>query len=341
MSRFTYEIVAKSWGTGGVEGAMRNPNLVTVHHSAVKGNVAGYNIKSRLISYTAWHRKQGDAGLAYHFVIPMDRSQKIYVTNWLSGFTWHNANYDANQHSIAVLVDGNFQVEKPTKMQLRKLKQLLDDIQNNWFTKNGWFSFETKLNPQDPNTLYTYKGISVPCLHGHQEVAIGGASTTACPGLALLPKVTEYRNKKGLVDWDGAQPPVIDPCEKCKGELEIVKRDNVALSNRIEQYKADCRKKEAEKTELQNKLDKADHVIKTQEEIINSLTSEKDELAKKLDVCNGEIPKLKSQINVLKHTLQETADKLSECEARQTALSKFIKAIIKWFAELPKKRKRK
>jgi len=218
MSRFEYKWVGSQWGTLGVIG--ENPkNAVTIHHSAVLSNVNNYNPEQRAKTYSTYHKKKGNKGIAYNIMIPYDNSNIIYIVNYLNGYNWHNSNYEGNKQSLAILIDGNFEKEIPNNIQILKLKQLLDDLQDNWFQQNGWVNFETDITPKNKDAIHTYSGgISVPSLHYHNEIAQKGYST-ACCGQHLILYVLEYRNKGGNVGWGTSPTTPTNPCQKEKTEI--------------------------------------------------------------------------------------------------------------------------
>jgi regulator of replication initiation timing len=228
--RYKYVVVADSWGTGGTI-KRTTFNSVTIHHSAVRATNNGvYDPRLRAIAYARLHRSQGNKGIAYNFFVPYDDTDIIYVVNYTSGHNWHNGNGQANEKALATLVDGHFDLEHPHPTQLLKTKQINDDLQNNWFTTNKWYSFETNINPKNTAVRRTYsEGIVVCQLHWHNEVA-QAKWKTACCGKNLMPYIAEYREKAGNVNWGVTPPPPppppppapepIDPCKDIKVELE-------------------------------------------------------------------------------------------------------------------------
>jgi hypothetical protein len=121
------------------------------------------------------HAGHGWPGLAYHFVIGKDGT--VAQTNSFADITWHDA---INNDSIGILLVGYFHSpknEKPTKEQLKSLKELLDQL----CTQHPEF-------PADHDDVV-----------GHRE-----RSSTACPGDNLIGYVKDYRHKKGVVKWGKA-----------------------------------------------------------------------------------------------------------------------------------------
>ena len=109
----------------GKEFSKRDMSLVdtlTVHHSASETGKFGPEDFARWhISPTGTFAKYGGApGICYHFSIAGDGT--ISQVNDLDRKVWHSIN--ANINTIAVELDGNFEIEEPTKKQLDSLKRL-------------------------------------------------------------------------------------------------------------------------------------------------------------------------------------------------------------------------
>lgn len=271
MTRFNYKVVASLWGTGGLI-ANSKFTSVTIHHSAVKSSVNNYSSERRAKTYAQYHRKKGNKGIAYHIFIGRDNTNDIYITNFLTGHTWHNSNFEGNKQALAILVDGNFEVEKPSEMQLKKLRQLLDDLSSNWFTNNKWYSFETRINPKS-HLKRKYSGITVFNCHWHNEVAQKG-NATACCGNNLETYIKDYRYKKGQVTWgvDKPKPPTnLKPCQKELDKIQDLELEIKELELEIENLKGLNLNLENETKELTTQLKESNEIIKTQDGIINTL----------------------------------------------------------------------
>lgn len=281
--RYIYDVIAGEIGNTGGHGPMKTPHAVTIHHSAVVRN-GSENGKEIAKAYCSYHGGK----MPYHFLITRKESDPIFCTQYVTQFTYHNANYTANRDCIAICVDGNFQTQNPSATQLKKLKQLLDDIANNWFSKNGWVAWETSINPKNNSKVLNYQGVSVKTLHYHNEVAQPGHGT-ACCGANLIPKVVEYRNKGGNVSWGSTPEPTPDPCQKVRDQLASEKKSHAVTAANLKksnEAKAKCQKKVAEleqtiercKTTIQEK----DTKITSQRAVINKLEEEKKILEKNL-----------------------------------------------------------
>jgi hypothetical protein len=117
----------------------------------------------------------GSKGLQYHFKI--DNVGQIFQIRPFNITTWHAGNLPVNNHSIAVCLDGNFEVQQPTREQFESLKQLLD-----------WLSTQ---HPEFPAVQGDVSAHSEVIDHTYFP---GG---TACCGANLRPYVIEYRTTGG------------------------------------------------------------------------------------------------------------------------------------------------
>jgi hypothetical protein len=228
MARFEYRNVINAIGTLGGYGYYV-PKYVTIHHSAATGYLKDNDL-DRFRLYKNYH-----AGvMPYAISIPYENDDLIYITQYLNTWTVHCGNAKGNTESFPVLVDGNFQTQAPLDVQLAKLKQVLDDIQTGWFQGNGYTLPQmnvqsTYLNDVTVNALW--ETIHVPTLHYHNEIAQKryplpgggwGSAATACCGQNLIPKVVEYRDKRGKVNWDFISKE--DEMYKEKYEAEVKKK---------------------------------------------------------------------------------------------------------------------
>ena len=303
MKRFPYKIVVKSWKLGTAE-MFTNPSnkvSVTLHHAGVDCNEDSSEKRIKTYAYYHIHVK-GKKGIAYQFVIPCDDNDPyIYITMYLDGVTWNASNFILNHKNIAVLVDGNYEKEYLSVIKKLKIKQLLDDIANNWFSKNGYIPFDKNINPKESRRVIvvskTWEGFSkVPPLNFHEEVAQPGWKTQ-CPGKNAIPYVKEYREKHGNVDW-GDHP--VDPCSEFKKEIEDLE-GNLKLCNI---HLQDC----------------GNEKKKLQQEILN-----RDEIIKKMQ---SRYDKLSHDY----HTLYKDYKNLQKKHAFCIAIRKLIDKILTWIA---------
>ncbi len=314
--RFEYKIVAKTWGTGGVE-AVINPTQfrgVTVHHSAVYARTTDNpEVRAKTFAYHHRHNK-GYRGIAYHIAIFRKPDNYIYITNWLNGITWHNSNWLGNHNMIAVLVDGDYTKQSPSNIQLQKLRQILDDLANNWFSENGWIKFDQNINPRINERIITvsktWQGFTkwYP-LNGHKEVAQAG-HTTACPG-RLMTYVKDYRLKQGKVSWGAVTPPP-PPKPKCEDQLK-------ACQNTLAQ-------KEAELKEMSKQVQQYIDRIKQLEATIQEQQSKIQEQGKTIMELGGAIKQLKGELVKCK---QES----NICSKIKDFVVKLLRLILEWLGK--------
>lgn len=197
MSKYTYEIVIEKLLQSKVGHGVMKPDMIVVHHSA-QGLEGNYDIIKRINTLAQGHiRKINNGGFAYHFYIPRDESDKIFVTRYLNQIQFHCSNADFNKRSLGILVEGDFENQKPTQTQLNKLKQLLDS-----FPKLFGNPDIANVNPKDNSTLRSGSGIEVNgTVFTHMEVAENRFPST-CAGKYLAPLVKNYRERQGNVNWD-------------------------------------------------------------------------------------------------------------------------------------------
>ena len=124
---------------------------ITVHHTAV---VLGTNSKApaRFRQHQTYHQSQGWPDLAYHVMI--DRAGNLYEGRPMEyrGDTF--TSYDPSGHFLPCL-EGDFNSESPTGLQIEALAQLCAWAANRW-------------------------GIDIETIGGHRDYA-----STSCPGTNL------------------------------------------------------------------------------------------------------------------------------------------------------------
>ena len=219
--RYEYKVIAGEIGNAGGRGAMPDPHSLTVHHSAVIRN-GSEDPKTVAASYCKYH----GGYMPYHFLIPYNDDNNIYVTQYVSQYTWHNSNGIGNKDSLAICIDGNFQEQQPKETQLKKFKQLLDDFNSDWFKQNGWSSALDGIRPKQKD-VWTYSdNKKVFTLHWHNEVAQIGHGT-ACCGKNLMPYVSEYRDKAGSVSWGQPVTPPAKPEDQAVWDWANLYREDV------------------------------------------------------------------------------------------------------------------
>ncbi len=325
MARFIYDIIAGEIGNKGGHGPMKTPHAVTIHHSAVV-RTGKENGKEIAKAYCNWHKNH----MPYHFLITRKKSDPIFCTQWVTQFTWHNANYTANKDCIAICVDGNFQSQKPSTVQLRKLKQLLDDLANNWFSKHNWVSFEKNINPKNNTKVINYQGVKVKTLHYHNEVAQPGHST-ACCGNKLIPYVKEYRNKKGKVKWGVNPKPTPKPTcseklKECEKNYKALDKKYVSKHTELEKLKRVYTKLEKDNKSLQTSLDAKNKQLKDKQVKINKLMPYSEAMGELYSILGLEGDSQTSSAVIRQVKLLKLQ--------KDNLLILIFKAIIKWLKNL-------
>lgn len=138
-------------------GTMKKEDIkyLIVHHEGVKTPLF-YDTYKRTLTDARVHVAKGWGHISYHYVI--DNVGDIFQCLPETEVGYHAGNLDVNNHSIAVCVQGNYEVQNFTPRQQKALRELCTYL----FTAR----------PDLPNLVW--EG-----LKGHNEVREGG---TACPG---------------------------------------------------------------------------------------------------------------------------------------------------------------
>jgi hypothetical protein len=145
---------------------LKKIDTLVVHHEAVY-MPASYNTLNRIIADAKYQIIKGFGHYSYHYTI--DNVGDVYLCVPENEVNYHAGNLAVNKNSLAVVVQGNMEIQKPTKAQ----EKALTDLCNYLFTQR----------PDIPKLLK--KGLKM-----HSEVR---TSTTACPGRYLKPVVIRIR----------------------------------------------------------------------------------------------------------------------------------------------------
>lgn len=309
--RYGYKVIAGAIGNNGGYGSM-NAHAVTIHHSAV---IRGGNEDGRAIAtaYCRYHKNH----MPYHFLITRKTSDPIWCTQWVTQFTYHNANYTGNRDCIAICVDGNFQSQDPSPAQLSKLNQLLDDLYHNWFSANGWMAFDKLINPRD-KIVHNYQGVKVRTLHWHNEVAQPGHSTSCC-GNTLKPYVEQYRNEGYIISAE--EEMYKEKYENLQKQHTTLKKKYNDLNTRYNKIAKQLESSKKQATSLTKQL-------KTLQKDMGALEAELKQEKAKNDTLNTRIQTLESQVKQLQKDIKE----LKEPQVTSNFLQRFIKWLKKILA---------
>lgn len=128
----------------------KKPDTIVIHHRGGDGTPKSIHEQ---------HRRQGWAGIGYHYYIRKDGAVYTGRPQWAVGA--HCPSF--NSHSFGICLEGNFENEEPTDVQLKNLKELCKYLK--------------KLFP----TIKTIKG--------HRD-----CMPTACPGKNLYKHMKELQS---------------------------------------------------------------------------------------------------------------------------------------------------
>jgi N-acetyl-anhydromuramyl-L-alanine amidase AmpD len=138
-------------------------DTVVIHHDAMIIPTA-YNTLTRLKQESQLHINKGWKHISYHFSI--DNVGDIFQCLPETEVAYHCGNLAINKKSIAIKLDGNFEVQKPTAKQIASLKNLL--------------VYLTTKRPDLPKIIRT-------SVKGHRDI-----KATACPGRNLYPLIRKF-----------------------------------------------------------------------------------------------------------------------------------------------------
>jgi hypothetical protein len=112
-----------AWGAAGRTGPLRRHTIrrITVHHSGIK-LTDNRKAPGRIRAFQADHQARGWVDIAYHIII--DRHGNVYRGRSTRGEGDTATDYDPTGH-LLVLCDGNFDVQGPTRAQVRALVDVL------------------------------------------------------------------------------------------------------------------------------------------------------------------------------------------------------------------------
>ena len=160
------------WAKGRPIRANLNPMLpvtcVTVHHDGLDDlfwRTEEAEVAKRLEQYRLGHLARGWADIGYHLAI--DRGGTLWQGRAIRWQGAHVQNH--NEGNIGVLVMGNFDLQAPTVDQLATLRLVLCELRATYDIKRG--------------RVYTHKEWP--------------DAQTACPGMALQPRVSAIRKDLG------------------------------------------------------------------------------------------------------------------------------------------------
>jgi len=138
-------------------------DLIVIHHDA-ETRPDRYSSLTRYQKEASYHASKGWGHISYHFSI--DNVGDIYQCLPETEIAFHCGVYSKNIKSIAIKLDGNMEVQKPTPAQVQSLKDLL--------------VYLTTKRPDLPKVVRS-------SVQGHRDI-----KKTACPGLNLYPLIHKF-----------------------------------------------------------------------------------------------------------------------------------------------------
>lgn len=138
-------------------------DMIVIHHDAVL-MPARYNTLARLKQEAQTHINKGWGHISYHYSI--DNIGDIYQCLPETEVGYHCGKLAINKKSIAIKLDGNFEVQKPTIKQIKSLKKLL--------------VYLTMQRPDLPKVVRA-------SVKGHRQI-----KATKCPGKNLFPLINKF-----------------------------------------------------------------------------------------------------------------------------------------------------
>lgn len=166
------EIVTRAaWGAKPADASLmagQTPKAIVVHHTSSKQQPR-LTLEKKLLNLQSFSQKPGRVenrpkktwgDVPYHFYI--DGSGRIGEGRDIRYAGDTNTGYDTKD-KIQIVLEGNFEQERPSEAQLRSLTQLLD-----WLTSSY--------------------GIARNEIYGHGDLA-----ATDCPGASLKPFIAGYK----------------------------------------------------------------------------------------------------------------------------------------------------
>lgn len=265
---------------------------ICVHHSAVSPGAKNLvELKQRAIAYDRSHASKswaaqiktpGEFGyqyIEYHYLIAKDGSllqvqDEKYVL-YHSGDNFRN-DLSFNLHGIAVMLDGNYETERPTEAQMKTLVRLIRETESKY-----------KINAR---------------IRGHKETS---KTATACPGRYIgkhdsgwLQKVIANVNDKNY----STEPEEPQPdCEKYITAIESLKKENTNLKTALGASEDLVENRDAELKMAKERVEYLEQVLKDREE------SENEALAQ-LEVCRTE----RNRIEQDRLKIQQELDELKQ-----------------------------
>lgn len=166
--------------------------LLSVNHTAMSNDGDTRSPVERLRAIYQYHAKSlGWGDIGYHYLI--DENGQIYQGKSGGDYVVGGHAYCANVDTIGISLMGNFEVEKPTQVQLHSLQWLLSSLAEKYDI--------------DLTKSVSFQGKMLPPIVGHKDLNV-----TACPGYYVRESLDQIRahvvSGDLYADIDLPPPPV-------------------------------------------------------------------------------------------------------------------------------------
>jgi len=161
----------KYWGYNSEE----DTQFIVIHHDGVYAGqevdpIQRYESDSRYSIANRWYAYSAQ----YHFMIGVDSSDFIYQGLSIKEKTAHCSNLYYNMHSVAISIQGNYEIQEMTQLQKDKLDFLIEWLKERMPAKEVTWHKETSKTKTYPN------------------------GTTVCPGKNIIGYLKETLNKQAV-----------------------------------------------------------------------------------------------------------------------------------------------
>lgn len=234
-----------------------SPKNIAIHHSAVNPPAMNMTeLKARAKSHNNYHKTKsigwnnttpGEFGypyIRYHYMIAQDGSVlQVQHEKYVLYHSGDGSTGQFNYWGLAIMLEGNYEITKPTEAQMKSLVLLIRAIEKRY-----------NIDPK---------------VRGHREIS----ATTSCPGANIgtsksgwLKQVIANVNNKDYPPQAPVMPPEQTECEKqvngLKAQVQELEAEINKLNDTVKERGATIKKLEGEVEgsrieykELQNKYD--------------------------------------------------------------------------------------
>jgi hypothetical protein len=278
----------------------QNPTMIVVHHSAVT-RPERYNSLELYKKFAQDHINRGWKRMSYHYVI--DNVGDVYRCNDDHQILYHAGHLPTNKKSIAIMFDGNMEIQDLTDKQKKSYWELIEYIKkNNNITK----------------------------IVGHRDI-----KATACPGKNAYKFInTKPENKPEPMQYEltSEQKRIIEDEIYSKVGDNVDTQDIKPIAEGIVKY---YKREEAYENTLRKQIDELNKAVAQEKQFREDtqrankkmieerklLIEQNNELDKELDKVAGE---LKACI-----TSEDVSERYEDCIDKMDDLRKKYEIIVK------------